>query len=125
MTTAATLTKAMLRAAEQLELTAELPAILRIPPSDLASLQFGERTLDPQRDEWRQALAIVSMFRTLITIVGTVERAREWLRSPNQKLGACPADLLCTVQGERVHHYLDAVLKHEFRMPPQWKPDRS
>jgi len=120
-TSPATLTKALLRAAQELGLSADLPALLQSSPDDVASLQSGARVLDAQRIEWQGALRIVSLFRTLVSLTGTTERARAWLASPNQALGASPVELLRTPDAERVYRYLDAVLKHELRMPPRWR----
>ena len=114
----ALLTKAVFRAVDQLNLTDNLSALLRISPQDIAQLQAGERVLDPQRQEWQGALQIVGMFRTIVTVLGSVEQARAWLGTPNETLGGRPADLLGTPDAERVHRYLDSVRKHELRMPP-------
>jgi Protein of unknown function (DUF2384) len=120
-TSPALLTKALIRATDELALAADLPALLQIPAEDAASLQSDGRVLDPQREEWAKALRIVSLFRTLVSLVGTTERARAWLGSPNQTLSACPVDLLRTNDAERVYRYLDAVLKNELRLPPRWR----
>jgi Protein of unknown function (DUF2384) len=120
-TSPATLTKALLRAAQELGLSADLSSLLQSSPDDIASLQSGARVLDAQREEWMRALKIVSLFRTLVSLVGTTERARAWLGSPNQALGASPIELLRSSDAERVHRYLDAVSKHELRMPPRWR----
>jgi hypothetical protein len=118
MTSPATLTKALIRASEQLDLLAELPAILQISSADLHRLQSGAHTLDPATEAWGRALKIVGLFRTLVSSVGTVERARAWLGSPNEAFGAArPAELLHTPEAERVYRYLDAVTKHELRLP--------
>jgi uncharacterized protein (DUF2384 family) len=115
--TPATLTKALLRAAEQLDLRADLPALLRLSPNEIARMQSGETPLNPQSEEWGRALRIVSLFRTLVLLVGTTERARMWLITPNTALTASPIDLLRSEEDERVYRYLDAVHKHELRLP--------
>jgi hypothetical protein len=120
-TSPALLTKALLRAVEELGLSPDLASLLQVSFDDAASLQSGARVLDPQRQEWASALKIIGLFRTLVTLVGTTERARAWLGSPNQALGACPVDLLRTPDAERVYRYLDAVLKNELRLPPRWR----
>ena len=117
MTSPATLTKALIRASEQLDLVAQLPAILQISSADLHGLQSGARTLDPATEAWGRALKVVGLFRTLVSSVGTPERARAWLGSPNEAFGARPAELLHTPEAERVYRYLDAVTKHELRLP--------
>jgi hypothetical protein len=115
--TPAMLTKALLRAAEQLDLRADLPVLLRLSPHEIARMQSGETTLNPQSEAWGRALRIVSLFRTLVLLVGTTERAQTWLVSPNTALAACPIDLLRSQEDERVYRYLDAVHKHELRLP--------
>lgn len=117
MTSPATLAKALFRSAEQLGINAELPAIMQMPAADLRSLQSGESALDPATEAWGRALKIVSLFRTLVSLLGTAERARAWLDSPNDAFGARPVDLLHTSDAERVYRYLDAVTKHELRLP--------
>ena len=117
----ALLTKALLRAAEQLDLAADLSQLLQIAPEESAQLQSGARLLDPEKQESAAALKIVSLFRTLIELLSTPERAKAWLGSPNDSLGAKPVDLLRTSDAEKVHRYVSAVRKHELRMPPAWR----
>ena len=112
------LTKALFRAVEQLDLTAELPAVMGAAPEEIAQLQSGERMLDPQRREWDAALKIVGLFRTIVEVLGTAERARAWLRTANDSLGGRPIDLLGSAEAHVVHRYLGSVSKHELRMPP-------
>jgi uncharacterized protein (DUF2384 family) len=114
----ALLTKAMLRAVDQLNLAAELPSLIQVSIDDIARMRAGERALDPQREEWQGALRIVSLFRTTVEVLGSVERARTWLNTENETLGGRPVDLLRTPQAEHVHRYLSSVSKHELRMPP-------
>jgi uncharacterized protein (DUF2384 family) len=114
----ALLTKALFRAVEQLDLTAELPAVMGASPEEIAQLQSGERMLDPQRSEWEAALKIVGLFRTIVEVLGTAERARTWLRTTNDSLGGRPIDLLGSAEAHVVHRYLGSVSKHELRMPP-------
>lgn len=114
----ALLTKALLRAVAQLELADKLPALLSASPEELAQLQSGVRLLDPQRQEWEAALKLVGLFRTIVEVLGTAERARTWLGTANETLGGRPVDLLGTANADLVHRYLSAVRKHELRMPP-------
>lgn len=120
-TSPALLSKALLRAAEQLNLAADLPQLLQITAEETAQLQSGSRLLDPERQEWASALKIVGLFRTMIELLGTAERAKAWLGTPNDTLGASPLDLLRTPDAELVYRYLSAVRKHELRMPPAWR----
>ncbi len=114
----ALLTKAVLRAVEQLNLAAKLPSLLHLSAGEIAQLQAGERTLDPGREEWQGALQLVGLFRTIVEVLGSVERANGWLGTSNETLGGRPVDLLGTPEAERVHRYLNSVRKHELRMPP-------
>lgn len=122
-TSPALLTKALLRAAEQLDLTVELPALLQALSEETAQLQSGTRKLQPGKPEWDRALEIVGLFRTLIELLGTPARAKAWLGTENEALGARPIDLLQTPDAQRVHRYLSAVKKHELRMPPAGRPN--
>lgn len=117
----ALLTKALLRAVEQLNLSAELAQLLKTAADETAQLQSGARLLDPQQPEWASALKIVGLFRTLIELLNTAERARAWLGTPNDTLAARPIDLLGSPDAELVHRYLSAVRKHELRLPPAWR----
>lgn len=114
----ALLAKAVFRAVDQLNLTAELPSLLHVPADEVARLRTGERVLDPQLEEWQGALQIVGLFRTIVEVLGSVERAKDWLSTSNETLGGRPVDLLATPDAERVHRYLSSVSKHELRMPP-------
>jgi hypothetical protein len=117
----ALLTKALLRAAEQLDLAADLSQLLGIEAAAGAQLQSGARLLDPANEEWAGALRFVGLFRTIIELLGTAERARAWLGTPNDTLGARPVDLLRSSDAELVYRYVSAVRKHELRMPPAWR----
>jgi uncharacterized protein (DUF2384 family) len=114
----ALLTKAVLRALDQLNLTENLSSLLHVSVDEAAQLRAGERVLDPQRQEWQDALQMVGLFRTIVEVLGSVERARTWLGAPNETLGGRPVDLLGTPDADRVHRYLNSVRKHELRMPP-------
>lgn len=114
----ALLTKAVFRAVDQLDLTENSASLLRASVDDITRLRAGERVLDPQRAEWQGALQLVGLFRTIVEVLGSVERAKAWLGTPNETLGGRPIDLLGTPDAERVHRYLDSVRKHELRMPP-------
>lgn len=117
----ALLTKALLRAAEQLDLAADLSQLLQIPADETARLQAGTRQLNPDQPEWGAALKIVGLFRTLIELLTTAERARAWLGAPNDTFGARPVDVLRTAESEVIYRYLSAVRKHELRLPPAWR----
>jgi uncharacterized protein (DUF2384 family) len=107
---AAVLTRAVTRVAEQLGLSRALLArILGVSPATVTRLYSGEYRLDERRKEWEFALLFVRAFRSLDSIVGDSETARQWLNSENRALNARPIDLLRQTEGlVRVVHYLDA-----------------
>lgn len=107
---AAVLSKAVTRAAERLGLSRALLArILGVSPATVTRLYSGEYRLDERRKEWEFALLFVRAFRSLDSIVGDGETARQWLSSENRALNARPIDLLRQTEGlVRVVHYLDA-----------------
>jgi uncharacterized protein (DUF2384 family) len=66
--------------------------------------------LDPQGKEWELGALFVRLFRSLDSIAGSDEKAREWLTSDNRALGERPVELLARAEGLiRVLHYLDAA----------------
>ena len=112
-----TLTKAVLRAADVLGLTQELPNLLG---GDAESSLANKGALTPGTNEWDAAVKLTSLFRSLLTLVGTVPKAREWLDQSHRTLGASPRQLLQSPAGlARVVRYLDAVLKFEVKLPPR------
>jgi len=116
----ATLTKALLRAADVLHLAQDLPTILGVEAQHWTRLRSGAETLQPDSEEWAIAVRIASLFRSLVTMLGTAESAREWLDMPHRTLGSSPRELLRTDAGrDRVFGYLDAVQKYEIKLPPR------
>ena len=112
-----TLKKAVTRAAEVLDLTQALPRILGIDANAWAA---SERALAPDSEEWRAAVRFAGLFRSLLTLVGSAAKAREWLDQPHRTLGESPRVLLQSPGGlERVVRYLDAVQKFEVKLPPR------
>jgi len=104
------LTKAVARAAERLDISRALLAnILGVSPPTITRLYNGEYKLDARRKEWEFALLFVRVFRSLDSIVGSEQTARQWLRSENRGLNGRPVDLIRQTEGlVRVVHYLDA-----------------
>ena len=105
------LTKAVARAAERLGISrALLATILGVSPPTVTRLYHGEYKLDERRKEWEFALLLVRVFRSLDSIVGTEQTARQWLNSENRGLNNLrPIDLIRQTEGlVRVVHYLDA-----------------
>ena len=104
------LTKAVARAAERLDISRALLAkILGVSPPTVTRLYNGDYKLDERRKEWEFALLFVRMFRSLDSIVGNEQTARQWLNSENRGLNGRPVDLIRQTEGlVRVVHYLDA-----------------
>lgn len=109
---AATLARALVRAAGRLGLTqAEVAEIVGSSPASISRTFAGERPVDPESAEGRHALLFVRVFRSLDTLVGgDSEKARLWLRAANRHLGGAPLRLLARTQGlVHVAEYLDAL----------------
>ena len=104
------LTKAVARAAERLDISRALLAkVLGVSPPTVTRLYSGEYKLDERRKEWEFALLFVRVFRSLDSIVGNEQTARQWLNSENRGLNGRPVDLIRQTEGlVRVVHYLDA-----------------
>ena len=104
------LTKAVLRAAERLDLSQrELATVLGLSPSTLSRLP--RRPLDPQSKEGELAVLFVRLYRSLDALLdGDNPKARAWLFARNHHLGGIPAELIRTVTGlVHVIEYLDAM----------------
>lgn len=104
------LTKAVARAAERLDISRALLAkILGVSPPTVTRLYNGDYKLNERRKEWEFALLFVRVFRSLDSIVGNEQTARQWLNSENRGLNGRPVDLIRQTEGlVRVVHYLDA-----------------
>ena len=107
---AAVLSKAVTRAAERMGLSRTLLAkVLGVSPATVTRLFSGNYLLDPSRKEWEFGLLFVRAFRSLDSIVGADETARQWLSSENLGLNGRPIDLIGQTEGlVRVVQYLDA-----------------
>ena len=108
---AAVLSKAVARAAERMGISKALLAkILGVSPATITRLFAGNYLLDPSRKEWEFGLLFVRAFRSLDSIVGADETARQWLSSDNRGLNGRPIDLIGQTEGlVRVVQYLDAA----------------
>ena len=106
------LTKALLRAAELLELSStSLARILGVSEASVSRLVSGARTVDPQSKEGELALLLVRVYRSLDALVGADAAQRKaWLHSPNRALNGRPAELIQRADGlVGVLNYLDAM----------------
>ena len=108
----AVLTKAVLRAAQLLELSnAALARILGVSAASVSRLASGARSIDPKSKEGELALLLVRVYRSLDALVGTDAAQRKaWLHSPNRALNGRPAELIERADGlVSVVAYLDAM----------------
>jgi Antitoxin Xre/MbcA/ParS C-terminal toxin-binding domain/Antitoxin Xre-like helix-turn-helix domain len=110
----AVLTRAVVRAAEVLELSGkEVAGVLGVSPASLSRLARG-REIRPDSKEGELALLLLRVFRSLDALLGgDAESCRRWLRAYNSHLAGVPAELLRTVAGlVGVAEYLDAMRSH-------------
>jgi uncharacterized protein (DUF2384 family) len=105
------LTKAVIRAAQTLELNqSKVAATLGVSDPTVSRMFAQKYFLDPNRKEWELGTLFVRLFRSLDSIVASDEKARAWLNSDNKALGDRPIDLLARAEGMvRVLYYLDAA----------------
>ena len=107
----AVLAKAVLAAAERLEVRQRhLAAVLGASEASISRLSRG-RGIDPETKEGELALLFLRVYRSLDTLVGGDEaKARAWLHAVNDQLGAAPVERLVNVEGlVDVVQYLDAM----------------
>jgi len=108
---AALVTKAALRAAERLGLTAKILAgVLGLSETTVSRMKHGDYVIDPATKAFELGVLFVRLFRSLDAIAGGDEAvAASWLRNPNAALDARPVDRIQTVAGlVDVIAYLDA-----------------
>ena len=108
---AAVLTKAVLRAAEQLEITNRvLATVIGVSEATVSRMRNGEYELQRGQKAFELAVLFVRLFRSLDAIVGgdrTVASA--WLQNENCALDDRPLSLIQTIPGlVNVIEYLDA-----------------
>ena len=109
---AAVLSKAVLRAAEQLDLRqARVAKMLGLSTATASRLASGEWLLPQDSKAWELATAFVRIYRSLAAITGgEVQAMRDWLHSRNDALGDEPVHMIVTTEGLiHVLHYLDAA----------------
>lgn len=108
---AVVLNKAVLRAAERLDVTARtLAAVLGLSEPSISRMRRGAFQLEPATKPFELAVLFVRLFRSLDAIVGGDETvARKWLVNANAALGGRPVERIQTVTGLMdVIAYLDA-----------------
>lgn len=109
---AAVLSKATVRAAEQLNLKqAQLARVLGLSAATASRLTAGTWRLPEGGKTWELAAAFVRLYRALSALTGGGAQAmRDWLYSENDALGARPAQRILSAEGLfHVLQYLDAA----------------
>lgn len=107
----AVVTRAVLRAAERLGVTARILAtIIGVSEATVSRMKRGEFGLEPGTKPFELAVLFVRLFRSLDAIAGGDENvAASWLANPNSALEARPVEKLQTISGlVDVIAYLDA-----------------
>lgn len=109
---ATVLSKATVRAAEQLDLRqAQLARVLGLSAATASRLTAGTWRLPQGSKAWELAAAFVRLFRSLSALTGGGTQAmRDWLHSDNDALGGQPAQRILSAEGLfHVVQYLDAA----------------
>ncbi|HTX25283.1 MAG TPA: MbcA/ParS/Xre antitoxin family protein [Steroidobacteraceae bacterium] len=109
---AAVLSKAAVRAADQLGLRqGDLARVLGLSAATASRLRAGTWQLSAHSKAWELATAFVRVYRSLAAITGGGTQAmRDWLHSGNEALGGEPAERIRSAEGLiSVLHYLDAA----------------
>ena len=107
----AVITKAAIRAADQLGVTARILAtVIGVSEASVSRMKRGEFGLEPGTKPFELAVLFVRLFRSLDAITGGDDKvAASWLANPNTALDARPIEKLRTVSGlVDVIAYLDA-----------------
>ena len=107
----AVLTKAVLRAADKLDIKAKhLASVLGLSETTLSRMKKEAHSLEAGTKAFELGVLFVRLFRSLDTIVGGDEAvARSWLQNPNTELDGKPAEKISTIAGlTDVIDYLDA-----------------
>lgn len=109
---AAVLTKAVLRAADFLGLNqAVLAQVVGLSASQITRMAKGEKTFEAGSKPAELGLLLVRVYRSLDALVGNDDRQRRaWMASFNQAFNAAPRDAIQKVDGlVRVVNYLDGA----------------
>jgi transcriptional regulator with XRE-family HTH domain len=107
----ATVSKAMLRAADLLGLSAkELAAVIGLSEATLSRLKHGQGAGSLSGKAYELALLFIRLYRSLDAITGGDDAvSRRWLRAENTALGGAPAERIRSIDGlAHVLAYLDA-----------------
>lgn len=107
----AVITKATLRAADLLDITARtLALVIGVSEATVSRMRKQEFLLERGTKPFELAVLFVRLFRSLDAIVGGDETvARAWLRNPNITLDGTPLEKILTIAGlVDVIAYLDS-----------------
>lgn len=107
----AVITKATLRAADLLDITARtLALVIGVSEATVSRMRRQEFLLERGTKPFELAVLFVRLFRSLDAIVGGDETvARTWLRNPNTTLDGTPLEKILTIAGlVDVIAYLDS-----------------
>ena len=107
---AAVATKAVLRAAERLQVANRVLArVIGISEASVSRMRAGTYLLTPPDKSFELALLFIRLYRALDAVVdGDEVAAAAWLRSDNQALGSTPLAMVQSVSGlMHVLQYLD------------------
>ncbi|TIP52554.1 MAG: DUF2384 domain-containing protein [Mesorhizobium sp.] len=107
----AVITKATLRAADLLDITARtLALVIGVSEATVSRMRKQEFLLERGTKPFELAVLFVRLFRSLDAIVGGDETvARAWLRNPNITLDGAPLEKILTIAGlVDVIAYLDS-----------------
>lgn len=108
---AAVLSKALLRAADRLQVTnRQLGRIVGVSESTISRLGRSA-VIDPRSKEGELAVLFVRLFRSLDAMLGgNPEACQSWFHAHNHHLAGSPVELVQGVQGlVHVIEYLDAM----------------
>ncbi len=109
---AVVLTKATLRAAEQLGLSnADLAAVIGVSEATVSRLKSSGRPIGPSTKEGELALMLIRVFRSLDPLIGGDDSKRKnWMGSYNKALLGSPNQLIHKADGlVRTLSYLDGM----------------
>ncbi|RVD59491.1 DUF2384 domain-containing protein [Mesorhizobium sp. M2D.F.Ca.ET.185.01.1.1] len=107
----AVITKATLRAADLLDITARtLALVIGVSEATVSRMRKQEFLLERGTKPFELAVLFVRLFRSLDAIVGGDETvARAWLKNPNTTLDGTPLEKILTISGlVDVIAYLDS-----------------
>jgi uncharacterized protein (DUF2384 family) len=108
---AAVVTKAVLRAADNLELSARIVAkTLGVSEATVSRLKAGQRHIGADEKAFELAALFVRLYRSLDALTGGDDAvSARWMANPNTALQERPAALIQSVEGlMRVIQYLDS-----------------